>query len=68
MRVAILGGTGSFGRALAGRLVALGADDVVIGSRDGARAEAAAAELGGGGSPVRPTSRPWPVPISPCSR
>ena len=47
MRVAILGGTGSFGRALAGRLVALGADDVIIGSRDGGRAEAAAAELGG---------------------
>jgi NADPH-dependent F420 reductase len=47
VRVAILGGTGSFGRALAGRLVALGADDVVIGSRDGARAAAAAAELGG---------------------
>jgi hypothetical protein len=47
VKVAILGGTGSFGRALAGRLVALGADDVIIGSRDGARAEAAAAELGG---------------------
>ena len=47
MRVAILGGTGSFGRALAGRLVALGIDDVVIGSRDGERADAAAAELGG---------------------
>ena len=40
MRVAILGGTGSFGRALAGRLVALGADDVIIGSRDGGRAAA----------------------------
>jgi NADPH-dependent F420 reductase len=48
VRIAILGGTGSFGRALAGRLAALGDDDVVIGSRDGARAEAAAAELGGG--------------------
>ena len=47
MRVAILGGTGSFGRALAVRLVALGEDDVVIGSRDEARAKAAAAELGG---------------------
>jgi 8-hydroxy-5-deazaflavin:NADPH oxidoreductase len=46
VRVAILGGTGSFGRALAGRLVALGADDVVIGSRDEVRAEATAAELG----------------------
>lgn len=48
MRVAILGGTGSFGRALAGRLVALGGDDVVIGSRDEARAQETAAELGGG--------------------
>ncbi len=47
MRVAILGGTGSFGRALAGRLVALGGDTVVIGSRDADRAAAAAAELGG---------------------
>lgn len=48
MRIAILGGTGSFGRALAGRLVALGEDDIVIGSRDAARAHAAAQELGGG--------------------
>ena len=47
MRVAILGGTGSFGRALAGRLVALGADEIVIGSRDAARAQETAAELGG---------------------
>ena len=48
MRVAILGGTGSFGRALAARLAAGGDDDVVIGSRDADRAQAAAAELGGG--------------------
>ncbi len=47
MRIAILGGTGSFGRALAGRLVALGDDDVVIGSRDVAHAEETARELGG---------------------
>ena len=47
MKVAILGGTGSFGRALAGRLAALGEDDVVIGSRDPDRAVATAAELGG---------------------
>ena len=47
MRVAVLGGTGSFGGALAARLVALGEDDVVIGSREAERAEAAAAELGG---------------------
>ena len=46
MRVAILGGTGSFGQALATRLVAAGADTVVIGSRDAERAQAAAAELG----------------------
>ena len=49
MRVAILGGTGSFGRALAARLVALGGDDVVIGSRDEERARKTAAELGGAG-------------------
>ncbi len=48
MRVAILGGTGSFGRALAVRLVAAGDDEVVIGSRDEARARATAAELGPG--------------------
>ena len=48
MNVAILGGTGSFGSALAQRLVAAGGHEVVIGSRDFERAEAAAAELGGG--------------------
>ena len=47
MRVAILGGTGSFGRALAARLVALAEDDVVVGSRDAVRAQEVAAELGG---------------------
>jgi len=45
MRVAVLGGTGSFGRALAVRLVAGGGHDVVIGSRDAARAAEAAASL-----------------------
>jgi NADPH-dependent F420 reductase len=49
VRVAIVGGTGPFGRALAARLVALGEDEVVIGSRDAERATATAAELGGGG-------------------
>jgi NADPH-dependent F420 reductase len=46
MKVAILGGTGSFGRALAARLVAVGEDSVVVGSRDAGRAAAAAEELG----------------------
>jgi 8-hydroxy-5-deazaflavin:NADPH oxidoreductase len=46
MKVAILGGTGSFGRALAARLVAAGEDEIVIGSRDEDRARGAAAELG----------------------
>jgi NADPH-dependent F420 reductase len=45
MRVAILGGTGKFGRALATRLAAAG-DDVVIGSRDAGRARDVAAQLG----------------------
>jgi NADPH-dependent F420 reductase len=48
VRVAILGGTGSFGGALAHRLVALGEDEIVIGSREGARARARANELGEG--------------------
>jgi len=47
VKVAILGGTGSFGGALAKRLVDAG-EQVVIGSRDAERAQAAAAELGGG--------------------
>jgi 8-hydroxy-5-deazaflavin:NADPH oxidoreductase len=46
VRVAILGGTGSFGRALAARLAAVGEDDIVIGSRDAERATATAADLG----------------------
>ena len=45
MKIAILGGTGSFGRALAGRLRALG-EDVYIGSRDAQRARERALELG----------------------
>jgi 8-hydroxy-5-deazaflavin:NADPH oxidoreductase len=45
VRVAVLGGTGSFGVALARRLGEAGAE-VVIGSRDAERARAAAAELG----------------------
>jgi NADPH-dependent F420 reductase len=47
LRVAILGGTGSFGRALAKRLADAG-EEIVIGSREAERAQAAASELGGG--------------------
>ena len=45
MRVAIVGGTGSFGRGLAARLRDLG-HDVAIGSRDEARARERAAAIG----------------------
>ena len=47
MKVAILGGTGSFGLALATSGWLDGDDEVVIGSRDAERAEEAARELGG---------------------
>jgi NADPH-dependent F420 reductase len=50
MKVAILGGTGSFGRPLAARLRDAGLD-VLVGSRDAERGRAAGEELGvGGGS------------------
>ena len=49
MRVAVIGGTGSFGRALAIRLRLAGVD-VVIGSRDAERAREVAAELGVAGA------------------
>jgi 8-hydroxy-5-deazaflavin:NADPH oxidoreductase len=45
VKVAVVGGTGSFGRGLAGRLRDLG-HEVAIGSRDAARAEERAAVLG----------------------
>jgi NADPH-dependent F420 reductase len=49
MRIAVVGGTGSFGRALALRLRAAG-EQVVVGSRDPARAQDAARELGVSGA------------------
>lgn len=48
MQVAVVGGTGPFGKALAVRLNEAGVD-VVVGSRDRERAEATASELGVGG-------------------
>ena len=44
MRIAIIGGTGSFGRVLAERIQALG-EEVVIGSRDSSRAKEIAAVI-----------------------
>jgi 8-hydroxy-5-deazaflavin:NADPH oxidoreductase len=45
MKVAIVGGTGTFGRALAAKLRLLG-EDVYIGSRDAQRAKERALEIG----------------------
>jgi len=49
MRIAVVGGTGDFGLALAQRLVEAG-DDVVIGSRDAERAAAKGAEISAAGA------------------
>ena len=49
MKVAVVGGTGSFGQAVAQRLLDAGID-VVIGSRDAGRARDAAAPLGATGA------------------
>ncbi|HEY2935700.1 MAG TPA: NAD(P)-binding domain-containing protein [Gaiellaceae bacterium] len=45
MKVALIGGTGAFGKALGKRLVETGAE-VIVGSRDAARARDAATEIG----------------------
>jgi NADPH-dependent F420 reductase len=50
VKVAIVGGTGAFGRALAKRLAEIGRDDVVVGSRDHERAKTTADELGVAGA------------------
>jgi 8-hydroxy-5-deazaflavin:NADPH oxidoreductase len=49
VRVAVVGGTGSFGQAVAKRLVAAGVE-IVIGSRDAERAREAAEPLGATGA------------------
>jgi NADPH-dependent F420 reductase len=49
VRIAVVGGTGDFGLALAQRLVEAG-EDVVIGSRDAERAREKAAEVGAAGA------------------
>ncbi len=49
MRVAVVGGTGSFGQAVALRLVEAGAE-VVVGSRDAGRADEAARAVGATGA------------------
>jgi NADPH-dependent F420 reductase len=46
MKVAIVGGTGAFGRALAKRLHETGKDEILVGSREAERGQATAAELG----------------------
>lgn len=48
MKIAVVGGTGAFGQALAQRLVAVG-EEVLIGSRDPQRARELAVAYGAGG-------------------
>jgi NADPH-dependent F420 reductase len=49
VKVAILGGTGKFGQAVAARLIEAG-DEVILGSREEARANEAAAPIGARGA------------------
>ena len=49
MRIAVVGGTGDFGLAVA-RLLVAGGEDVVVGSRDAERAGAAAEPIGASGA------------------
>ncbi len=69
MKVAVVGGTGSFGQAVAKRLVDAGVE-IVIGSRDAERAREAAATLGGEGAVprVRTTTTPSAASTSCSSR
>ena len=65
VRVAVVGGTGSFGQALAKRLVAAGVE-VVIGSRDAERAPRG--RRAARRRRARRTTTPSATPISSCSR
>lgn len=61
MQVAIVGGTGKEGRGMALRWARAG-HAVLVGSRDGARAELAAAELSAlAGTPIRGGDNAWAV-------
>ena len=63
MKVAIVGGTGDFGLALARRLVEAG-DEVVVGSRDAERAREKANEVGA----ARGAANEEAVVITGCNR
>ena len=65
MRVAVVGGTGSFGQAVAKRLVDAGVE-IVIGSRDAERAREAAD--GRSVLRARPTTTPSAASTSSSSR
>lgn len=55
-KIAVIGGTGDLGSSIARRLLAAGCD-VVLGSRDAARAQTIAATLGGSGAASGTTNR-----------